>query len=698
MISRLHLYQLGRRKFLRQIQSQIPSQVDQQVRASSVLFFYGTVVLAQSSGGAGLSAGYFNNASATGPLTGRPYAARTDATINFDFSKTPAPGNLTHDFSVSWTGNVTPRYTEKYLFMTYSDGGVRVTVNGQSMINNWSDHSGIWDWQWIDLQAGAPYAIKVDYFAKNVGSNIQLWWQSPSQNKEIVPGSQLSNSTFKSASKTYYVSMMGADSNSGLAANLPWKSLAAVNMHTFSPGDKILFQRGGFYAGSLQPKGSGLASSPISIGAYGSGNLPVIDGANQESAVKLFNQQYWSLDSLDITGSQRFGIFISGDLSNQILHGFKLTNLNIHDLYGTPRWDSGLLMISPIGDRLTFDEILIDRVAAYNTNLWYGIHAGFNLWYNYPTQWPKTTNVTIRNSTVHNVYGDGITAAQAQNVLIEKNVVFETGLAPAGISYTPNGIWTWQTDTALIQFNEGYSTHSYGVDGGVFDIDWGSSNTTIQYNYAHDAQGYCVAIFGAHNVTTSNSIVRFNICSNNARSATFAAAQGDILLGTWEGGSLDGIQIYNNTASWNPAADAGWIRGRNFVKTGTQPTFIMNNVVFSRTPTMLDIDNSIPMDRNLYWLAGGGTPVWKYGSVIANDLITFRNSTGQDWNGIFADPRMNNPTYNGIGRPIFPFTLQSQSPAIGAGVGWSGMAPTDFFKNWLPATGTTTIGAQYVAH
>src|SRR5438270_12182526 len=129
--------------------------------------------------------------------------------------------------------------------------------------------------------------------------------------------------------------MTGSDGNSGLSPSSAWRTLAAVNSRTFIPGDSLLFARGGRYAGSLQPHGSGTAAAPISIGAYGSGALPVIDGANQESAVKLFNQEYWSMDSLDITGSQRFGVFISGDMANRVLHGLKLTNLTVHDLYGT---------------------------------------------------------------------------------------------------------------------------------------------------------------------------------------------------------------------------------------------------------------------------------------------------------------------------------------------------------------------------
>src|SRR4051794_15322987 len=127
------------------------------MRALLLLLFCGAIAGAQSTS-IGLSGQYYNDATASGPLAGMPYATRTDLTINFDFSKTPAPGNLTQNFSVRWSGKVTPLYSEKYLFMTYSEGGVRLTVNGQSLIDNWTNHSGTWDWQWIDLQAGTPYS------------------------------------------------------------------------------------------------------------------------------------------------------------------------------------------------------------------------------------------------------------------------------------------------------------------------------------------------------------------------------------------------------------------------------------------------------------------------------------------------------------------------------------------------------------
>jgi hypothetical protein len=353
-------------------------------------------------------------------------------------------------------------------------------------------------------------------------------------------------------------------------------------------------------------------------------------------------------------------------------------------------------MVAPVGDHLTFDDVLIDGITAYSTNLWYGIHVGFNLWNSYPTNPPLSTNIIVRNCTVHHVFGDGITAAQARNVLIEKNTVYETGLAPAGVSYTPNGIWTWQTDTTTIQYNEGYSTHSYDFDGGVFDIDWGSTNTTIQYNYAHNADGYCVAVMGAHHITTSNSIVRFNICSNNGRKPEMGPRQGDIYIVTFDGGNIDGLQIYNNTSYWNPALNGPWLKGTSLWFTGNQPRFIENNIVYSSATNMLDLDSGIAMDRDLYWVATGGTPTWRYGSVSANNMNDFRVRSGQDWNGMFADPLMNDTAYSAAGRPTVSFTPSLRSPALGAGIAWD-MGGKDFFGNPLPNSGQIAIGAGSVA-
>ncbi|MGE5411812.1 MAG: right-handed parallel beta-helix repeat-containing protein, partial [Clostridiales bacterium] len=77
---------------------------------------------------------------------------------------------------------------------------------------------------------------------------------------------------------TYYVSNTGNDANSGLSSSLPWKSISKVNSMSFMAGDQILFQRGNSFYGTLINNSGGTAGSPITYGAYGTGEKPIITG------------------------------------------------------------------------------------------------------------------------------------------------------------------------------------------------------------------------------------------------------------------------------------------------------------------------------------------------------------------------------------------------------------------------------------
>jgi hypothetical protein len=76
-------------------------------------------------------------------------------------------------------------------------------------------------------------------------------------------------------SNSYYVSSDGNDANSGKSPEHPWKTLTKVNEHTFSPGDKIFFNRGDQWFGQLIPQ-SGSNSGHITYGAYGKGDKPIL--------------------------------------------------------------------------------------------------------------------------------------------------------------------------------------------------------------------------------------------------------------------------------------------------------------------------------------------------------------------------------------------------------------------------------------
>ena len=80
---------------------------------------------------------------------------------------------------------------------------------------------------------------------------------------------------------TYYVdSSKGDDQNSGTSPNSPWQTIAKLNSSTFLPGDTILLRRNSVWREQLNFPSSGNSAAPITIDAYGTGDLPVISGTD----------------------------------------------------------------------------------------------------------------------------------------------------------------------------------------------------------------------------------------------------------------------------------------------------------------------------------------------------------------------------------------------------------------------------------
>jgi len=146
-----------------------------------------TATTATVSGGTGLKGEYYDNQNFTNlKLT------RTDATVNFNWGSGSPHSSIGADtFSVRWTGQVQPRYSETYKFYTVSDDGVRLWVNGVLLIDNWKAHPPTEDSGTIALTAGQKYSIKMEHYEGTGGTQSKLLWSSPSQAKEIIPQSRL---------------------------------------------------------------------------------------------------------------------------------------------------------------------------------------------------------------------------------------------------------------------------------------------------------------------------------------------------------------------------------------------------------------------------------------------------------------------------------------------------------------------------
>jgi parallel beta-helix repeat protein len=117
---------------------------------------------------------------------------RTDATVDFDWgTSAPASALPVDGFSVRWSGQVVPLYSQTYTFFTQSDDGVRLWVNGQQLVNNWSDHGSTENSGSIALTANQKYDIKLEYYEKTGGAVARLSWSSASQPKQVIPAAQL---------------------------------------------------------------------------------------------------------------------------------------------------------------------------------------------------------------------------------------------------------------------------------------------------------------------------------------------------------------------------------------------------------------------------------------------------------------------------------------------------------------------------
>lgn len=126
--------------------------------------------------GTGLKGQYFH----TG-LFGSTLVTTRVENPNFDWGTArPAPGVRTDFFNVKWTGSVQAEEAGSYKFRTLSDEGVRVTINGQKVIDHWKAHSAATDVSpEIVLEAGKRYDITVEYYDLLGKAVMRLSWLKP---------------------------------------------------------------------------------------------------------------------------------------------------------------------------------------------------------------------------------------------------------------------------------------------------------------------------------------------------------------------------------------------------------------------------------------------------------------------------------------------------------------------------------------
>ena len=429
----------------------------------------------------------------------------------------------------------------------------------------------------------------------------------------------------------------------------PWNSLDALSVHLFQPGDVVALKRGSVCDGTLTLHGSGSAAGMVRLTAYGEGARPrIVATAKDRQAVLLENAEYWQIDSLDISGGNTYGLLVTGDQVRVQSH-ITLRNMVVHDVQGgeLKSKDSGLVVFLRGAEGQRFDHVLIENVVAAHTNQWAGILVGAGEASSGADGYNR--GVQIRNSVVHHVYGDGIILFGVRNGLIDSSTAWLTGQQPSESVGTPNAIWTWSCTDCLVRNNEAFLTESPGVDGGAYDIDWGTIRNTVEGNYAHDTQGYCMAVFAAGSVTRE-AVLRHNLCVNNGLSPRMAALQGAIYIRTWNGGAIDGLTIEKNTIDWNPPVAAAPIVNVEGVQLeGNLLTFRDNFIRTSSPYLMQSFGSKLQFTRNRYEYHGAQNPYWDWNGRAWHSFRELQNAGAEQ--GSELNVRATAPAESS-GRPV----------------------------------------------
>jgi hypothetical protein len=149
--------------------------------------------------GCGLRAEYFEGREFETRLL-----ARTDAAIDFLSPWAGLPRQ--ENFCARWRGSVLPAFSDTYTFITTSDDGIRLWVNGQLLLENWTDHGDTEDRGTVKLEAGKKVEIKIEFFQGGGPCRLRLEWESEHQPRQVVPSTALFPPLFPEGRIAYHTS------------------------------------------------------------------------------------------------------------------------------------------------------------------------------------------------------------------------------------------------------------------------------------------------------------------------------------------------------------------------------------------------------------------------------------------------------------------------------------------------------------
>ena len=513
---------------------------------------------------------------------------------------------------------------------------------------------------------------------------------------------------------TYYLSLSGSDSHSGLSPASPWKSLAAINALQLRPGDRVLLRGGDVFDGSLTFDGSdaGSATSAIEITSYGTGRATIRVAAG--AGIMVYNASGYRISNLNVVaaGSTDSGIVFFTDSANNVkrpfiriesveVSGFGRDGVEIGSWNGATGYrDVRLTGVTAHGNART--GIIF---YALTPNVHEQVYVGYSRAYNNPG-----VPSALANS------GNGIVLGGVKGGVVERSVAWGNGTLSQAAG-GPVGIWAYDSTGIVFQHNESYGNRTSGpADGGGFDFDQNVSFSVMQYNYSHgnDGAGYLLANSVPGDGHRGN-VIRFNISENDGRKNGYGAIE------IW--GRVVDTEIYNNTVFVSPsgASAPAAVRIQNATITAQDVgrLKIRNNVLQTTgglalvdvSASQLDGATALRFEGNSYY-ASGAPFVIRWGATTYVSLHAWRAS-GQELRsgiptGTSSDPLLNAPGAGGtIGDPgrletLAAYRLRDGSPAADSGLDLHALdglsiGGRDFSGTTVPQGSGAAAGAHELA-
>lgn len=503
-----------------------------------------------------------------------------------------------------------------------------------------------------------------------------------------------------SQASTYHVDAeAGDDDNSGLSPAAAWRSLSKVNSMRFRAGDQLRFKAGTSHTGQFKPRGSGTSTSPITVGCYGEGPPPRIDGEGKVlQTVYLYNVEGWEVADLEISNTGptrqagRCGVMIHIKDFGTARH-IQLRNLHIHDVNGSlvkKRGGGNAIKLRNEGRHTPsrFDGLLIENchLARCERN---GITGGG---YSRRDQWFPNLNVVFRGNLLEEIPGDGIVPNACDGALVEHNIMRRCPRAlPKGEAAA--GIWPWSCDNTVIQLNE-VSDHKAPWDAQGFDSDWNCRNTIIQYNYSHDNEGGFLLVCnngGARmprNIGNMGTIVRYNISVNDGLRAVGEHAGFSPTFHI--SGPVKDTHIYNNliyvNRKPNPDIDITLLQMDNWGGPWPEDTVFRNNIFFAEAVADYDFGHA------------------RRTRFENNAFVGIHENGPRDTGAVWADPGFRKvPGARALREELEGFRPRSSSPLVGAGIlirnnGGRDFAGTPVREDTAPTIGPLEVSDRPESH